>query len=348
VKPKRQSLLVKAMENFDSGENDIVLITINAGYVFLFINWVCSVKKLGLDPTAFTLVIIVEPKSESLVRRMGFNYVSVYDWLGKAKRISSAAPEAFALGDYKWIAAILNLYMIDLIDLGFNVLMQDVDVTWNRNPMQYFNKNPSFDILVVEDSKWSEHHKRYSDKARNGGFVFYRANCRTQVYTGTLKNSIVHILWMRSDQTIMNRLLDNYRFQGIRVGFLPKDLFLNGHRWSDWGTRRSDPLPWNPYIYHTSWTAGISDKVFKLMSIEQWFNNCEFFDAGLVPSINITEKLRKYVTYFGDEDTYDWLHVAEKLLGNILKPYRNMDFIEDSTPVLDKWAGRWHPKEKRL
>ena len=79
VTPERLPALAKVMEKFDSGIKEIVLINTNYEFAFLFINWVCSVMKLGLDPRGFTLVIASEKKSEDLARKMGFHYVSVHD-----------------------------------------------------------------------------------------------------------------------------------------------------------------------------------------------------------------------------------------------------------------------------
>jgi len=352
VVPERLPPLKEVMKEFDPAQKDIVLITINYGYAFLFINWVCSVKRLGLDPRTFTLVVVAEKKSAELAREMGFLFVPVRDWLRhNSKSISTKAMETFGLGDYKWIAGIMNLYLSDLIEMGYNVLLQDADVTWNRNPMPYLTGNDNFDILLVEDytiNHEDEEKPNLVDKQRNGGFLFYHNNCRTRIYAATLRNCIVHIFWRRSDQVIMNRMLESYRFKGIRVGYLPRDLFLNGNRWKPYGSVRKDSVPWNPYIFHASWTQDMNDKILKFVSVSQWYSTCDIFDIDLVPDVNMSKKFQQYIGDFSKSDGMtDWHHVAESLIGNLLKPYWKIDVLEDEPkPILDKWAGTMQKRKE--
>lgn len=341
--PERLPPLIKVMSKFEKDQKDIVLITVNFGYASLFVNWVCSVTRLGLDPTKFTIVIVAEAKSMELVSSMGFAYIAVSEWL-QTKKIAATA-SGFGGGDYKWIAAILNIYLTDLMDLGYNVLMQDVDITWNRNPMPYLNENSEFDILLVEDTRRSNSTRRPTnvDKQRNGGFLFYRSSCRTLLYTRTLRNCIVHIIWRRSDQVIMNRLIDNYRFKGIKVGYLPRDLFLNGNRWKPWAIPKTHPLPYNPYTFHSSWTTGLDDKILKFVTVGQWFTTCRFFEPDLVPKINLTKQFEQYKRNF--KNVKHWQHVAQKLISNLFKPAWEMSslFEDPPKPELDVWAGAWVP-----
>jgi len=346
VIPERLPPLIKVMSEFEKKQKDIVLLTVNYAYSSLFVNWVCSVTRLGLDPTKFTLVVVVEEKSRKLVDRMGFRYVAVKDWL--RTRTIKGTSSGFGAGDYKWIAAILNIYLTDLMDIGYNVLMQDVDITWNRNPMPYLNENREFDILLVEDQKrkfHSEIRPKNVDKQRNGGFLYYRSTCRTLVYTKTLRNCIVHIIWRRSDQVLMNRLIDNHRFKGIQVGYLPSNLFLNGNRWKPWEIPSKRPLPYNPFTFHSSWTTGLDDKILKFLTVGQWFTTCKFFEPELVPKINLTKQFTQYKRNY--RKIKDWHYVAQMLISNLFKPKWDMSSAQEDPPKpeLDIWAGTWTPKE---
>jgi len=141
---------------------------------------------------------------------MGVHIVA-NEWIDASKKqIDSGASEAFGKGDYKFIAGAMNLVLSDLILMGYNVLMQDVDIAWVQDPRPYLHARTEFDIQVVSDGR-----ARHLDKKRNGGFVYYRHNCRTRVYAGTLTKCMAHIIWRRSDQIIMNRLLDNENLKGF-------------------------------------------------------------------------------------------------------------------------------------
>jgi len=362
VRPERLPALEEAIQGWKPPDNTIMLVTINLGYAALFMNWMCSVRHQGIDPADFTLLVVMEDESAKLAEELGLRHINVGDWLDK--KIHANAMETFGLGDYKYIAGAMNVYMTDLVERGFNVLMQDSDITWNRNVLPYLKKHgEDFDILLVRDTIKRKDGKRSRiDKQRNGGFLFYRSNCRTLVYIRSLRNSIAHIFWRRSDQVIMNRMLENYRFKGLKVGYLPDDLFVNGNKWQPWTSwprgRREDPklgwmkpepgnLPINPYIFHASWALDMGEKISKFLNVGQWhLATCELYNMQLIPDVNITSKFLSYHRNFKQHK--DWHETAEYFIQSVFRPFWNMTVPDvEPAPDPDPYVGSWTPQAAR-
>jgi len=141
-------------------------------------------------------------------------------------------------------------------------------------------------------------------------------------------------------------LMDNYRFKGIQVGYLPRDLFINGNRWAPWGIPSERPLPYNPLIFHSSWTNGLNNKILKFITVGQWFSTCKLFKSELVPKINVTEQFTEFMGY--NKNLNDWHYIVQKMIHNLFKPSWNMSSLGKnlSKPELDTVAGTWFPNQK--
>ena len=71
--------------------------------------------------------------------------------------------------------------------LGYDLLFQDVDIVWYRNPVEYFtnDSNPyrDFDMYFQQDGSPS---RRYAPYSPNTGFYFVRNNLKTQYFFHSL------------------------------------------------------------------------------------------------------------------------------------------------------------------
>ena len=122
----------------------ILLIVLNYGYSYLFLNWVCGVEYNGIsapnDIRQHTLVVTTDLKAKQLVESKGF--IAYYpQWLGKlVKRIDSKASARFANGPHRWTVSMQIATLNDLIQLGYDVILQDSDIVWNKNPTPYLTR----------------------------------------------------------------------------------------------------------------------------------------------------------------------------------------------------------------
>ena len=139
---KLQSLLSHINPN-DS--KPIVLIVFNYGYSYLFFNWACSIEynQLDIDHEIRnrTVVITTDFKAKSMLESKGF-LVYYPEWLGTwiLKHIDEKASERFANGPHRWIVSIQIATLNDLVQLGYNVILQDSDIVWNKNPITYLTQ----------------------------------------------------------------------------------------------------------------------------------------------------------------------------------------------------------------
>lgn len=61
--------------------------------------------------------------------------------------------------------------------LGYDILFQDVDIVWYKNPLDYFH-NQTSQITYFQDD--GAHSLRYAPFSANSGFYYVRNNDRTR------------------------------------------------------------------------------------------------------------------------------------------------------------------------
>ncbi|ETO31463.1 hypothetical protein RFI_05658, partial [Reticulomyxa filosa] len=153
-------------------DEGIVIFTINAGYTYLFMNWVCGLEALHIAENirSTTIVVATDEESEQLVRLMGFQVVRG-DWLDI--KIPKEAAEEFALGAHRFVVALQIVYTFDLIDMGYNVLQQDTDIVWLKDVRSYFYDTFD-DVEMPCDGRVD------NVGPGNSGFIHIRSNCKTR------------------------------------------------------------------------------------------------------------------------------------------------------------------------
>jgi len=76
-------------------------------------------------------------------------------------------------------AKVVCVHLISL--LGYDLLFQDVDVVWYKDPLPFFHNSTSpisdFDVLFQDDGA---HSLRYAPFSANSGFYYARNNDRTR------------------------------------------------------------------------------------------------------------------------------------------------------------------------
>ena len=76
-------------------------------------------------------------------------------------------------------AKVVCVHMVAL--LGYDILFQDVDIVWYKNPLDYFHNQTSqisnFDVYFQDDGA---HSLRYAPFSANSGFYYVRNNDRTR------------------------------------------------------------------------------------------------------------------------------------------------------------------------
>jgi hypothetical protein len=163
--------------------------------------------------------------------------------------------------------------------LGYDLLFQDVDVVWYRNPLDYFesalqeNIHNSFDIYFQDDGS---HSSRYAPYAANSGFYFMRNNIRTKYFVHSLLMSGDIILKTASHQQAMTAVLVNQAsLYGLRIKVMSRDdsQFPSGFHYQ----RRKEYMQAlvkgeaDPYIFHMCWTVSKENKILFLRQMGEWY-----------------------------------------------------------------------------
>lgn len=149
--------------------NSIVVLVCNQGHSELLLNFACSARNRGLDISK-VLVFATDEATKELAESVGLVAFDVKDAFGKMPTIAAAN-----YGDQAFTGMMMaKVYSVHLMNyLGYDVLFQDVDIVWYKNPLSYFESAESgdFDIYFQDDGA---HTARYAPYSPNTGLYFVR------------------------------------------------------------------------------------------------------------------------------------------------------------------------------
>lgn len=136
--------------------------------------------------------------------------------------------EAGHYGDRKFTAMMFaKVLCVQMINhLGYDLLFQDVDLVWYKNPLEYFhdpnNKFKDFDMYFQDDGA---HSTRYAPLSANSGFYYVRNNARTRYLFTSLLYAGDQILQSKSHQEALVQLMNEHTsLFGLRVKVLSRDM----------------------------------------------------------------------------------------------------------------------------
>ena len=162
--------------------------------------------------------------------------------------------------------------------LGYDLLFQDVDVVWYKNPLEYFhdtsNPHHDFDMYFQDDGARSN---RYAPYSANSGFYYVRNNEKTTYLLTSLLYHGDMIVQSSSHQQALIQLLTNHAsLFGLRVKVLSRDMeeFPGGwhyHRRNKDFMKKIVKDEITPYIFHMSWTKNKDNKVKFFKQMGQWY-----------------------------------------------------------------------------
>ena len=163
--------------------------------------------------------------------------------------------------------------------LGYDVLFQDVDIVWLKDPMSYFHSDDNglskFDVIFQHDGSYSV---RYAPYTANSGFYYIRANKRSQyLFTSLLYHSDLIITWDSHQQVLVQLLAEHSSLFGLNVKVLGRDteMFPGGyhfHRRRDF-MKRLIKRETDSYIFHISWTENKDNKLLFLRQLGEFYLN---------------------------------------------------------------------------
>lgn len=278
------------LENFDTVQNElkdlitkrkavrnntVVVMTVNIGQSELLANFVCAARSRGLD---ISNVVVFPTDIESKTLAEGLGVTTYFD-----EKNLGALPkgEAKMYGDPIFASMMYAkiLCVVYVSNLGYDVLFQDVDIVWFKDPLEYFHDKSNtaiqnFDILFQNDGSSQ---MRYNPLSANSGFYYVRANKKAQyVFTSLLYHGAFVRKSKSHQQVLVQILLEHSSLFGTKVKVFDKvetDMFPGGfHYHQDWDTMHNIVSgKSNAYLLHMSWTENKENKLKFLRQMGEWY-----------------------------------------------------------------------------
>ena len=179
--------------------------------------------------------------------------------------------------------------------LGYDILFQDVDIVWYKDPLEYFQSSAVFskdtDIYMQHDGNRAQFYAPYSG---NTGFYYVKNNPRTQYFLNHFLVSGDLITATTTHQApFLSLLCEHASLHGLKVKILPADDYPGGFHFQDQPEFMKQFLQWketqqanlkengqanpasdtdmDPKIFHMSWTDNKNSKVQFLQQLGEWY-----------------------------------------------------------------------------
>lgn len=255
-------------------KNTVTVMVSNFGQSELLVNFVCAARARNHDISS---IIVFATDAETKALAEGLGLLAFYDKRNYGDIPSEAAGR---YGDKKFTAMMMAKVMcVQMVSsLGYNILFQDVDIVWYKNPIPFFETErpelEEFDMMFQDDGG---HSTRYAPYSANSGFYYVRANARTQFFFASLLTGGDVILETNSHQQALIALLSEHvSLYGLKVKIFDRetDEFPGGfhyHQKSGQYMRKLIKGEVDPYIFHMSWTYNKENKLLFFKQMEEWY-----------------------------------------------------------------------------
>lgn len=279
---------------------DVIVMVVNDGEVDLFLNFACSMDTYNLrDLMKNVLVFAGSKELVPLIEMTGAMALS-HDSFGHVSRGASYGYLDLIFVDMMWYKS-FSVYL--LLRQRYNVLFQDVDLVWFRDPFPYFHDyvrradalhaksgthtggNNSSSASSRSHMGTSPHPEaffsddgqrtlRYSPFYANSGFYYLLASARTEHFAWSVVTAFDVLQATGSHQNVFTlRLLEGLDLTRIHPKLLSLTDFATGvmfHHNKTFmaGIRAGTERPYN---FHMCWTANKGDKLKNFKNVSMWY-----------------------------------------------------------------------------
>eukprot|EP00980_Cylindrotheca_fusiformis_P015152 scaffold4183_cov137-Cylindrotheca_fusiformis.AAC.15 len=270
------------LRKIKNNSNAVIVMVCNFGQSELLMNFVCNSRAKGLD-TSNVIVFCTDRETQVLAEHLQLT-TFFNNWGG----MPIEAAREFGDDDFGRMMA-AKVYCVHLVSqLGYDVLFQDVDVIWYKNPLPWFCNSSSpyrdFDMIFQDDGNHALYYAPYS---ANTGFYFVRHSERTVYFLNCLLMAGDLIMSTHSHQHTLTTLLSEHAsMYGLKIKVLERNTpeFPGGYSFHRKQEFMKDLLQGRikAYIFHMSWTLNKENKIFYFQQMGEWFlrEHC----IGLPPS----------------------------------------------------------------
>jgi hypothetical protein len=252
--------------------NSIVVLVCNFGQSELLLNFICAAQSRGIALSS-VLVFATDEETRDLAKAHGL--AAFYDETNFGSMPKEAAKGyADKVFTNMMLAKVYCVQMISM--LGYDVLFQDVDIVWHRNPLDFFhdsnNPQAGFDAYFQDDGN---HGLFYAPYSANTGFYYIRYNDKTRHFFNSFLMSGDLIFSTHSHQVPLVALLTEHAsMYGLKVKIFPRteNEFPGGHAFHRRKEFMKDMIAGTetPYIFHMSWTHNKDNKIKFFRQLGEW------------------------------------------------------------------------------
>eukprot|EP01039_Chlorochromonas_danica_P009418 gene9418-10405_t len=269
---------------------DIIVMVLNDGELDLLANFLCSLKKFGLENEVKKKILVFTSSSDALPLLRAFGVMAIHH---------EAFPITSRHASFEYLDPIFiemmwykSFSVWIMLKLQFNVLFMDIDIIFFRNPLDFFaqaDPNNGVDVFLSDDGQRS---LRYAPFYANSGFYYLRSNDKTIFFTWSIMTAFDLLHITGSHQNVYTiKLLEALDFYYLQTYFLSMDDFPSGVKFShDRPFMRAinDGIH-TPYIFHMCWTKNKGHKLINFREANMWYvqeNTSTWLDKlGQLPEV---------------------------------------------------------------
>jgi len=263
-----------------NANNAIIVMVCNFGQSELLLNFICNARAKGLESVlSNVLLFATDQVTHDLAQLMGITSVYIESVFGGMPE-NAARTYADRTFRHMMIAKVYCIQMVSM--LGYDILFQDVDVIWYKNPLTWFHNetNPhyGFDMYFQDDGN---HALFYAPYSANTGFYYVRNNERTQYFFNSFLMVGEQILSSGSHQIpLITHLSEHASLHGLRVKTWERNMkefpggftfHSNKHKNFIKDLISGGELARDTYILHMSWTNSKINKVKFFQQMGEWY-----------------------------------------------------------------------------
>jgi hypothetical protein len=273
----KQVKLKLSTGGFKKGD-DITVMVVNEGEIDLYMNFACScqlhdlsLKNLLVFAGSHEIVQMIEMTGAMALYNPAYGSVS--------KRASHDYLDRVFV-DMMWYKC-FSIFLV--LRLGLNVLFQDVDLVWFRNPFPYFHDyiNARHNKSMISGSHIEAFYSddgqrslRYAPYFANSGFYYYVATERSLYLSWAIMISFDNVQLLGSHQNVMTtRLVEGLSLSHNNAKIISIEDFPTGYQFHhERGyMRKFKEKSIHPYNFHMCWTQGKPDKLRYMREIAIWY-----------------------------------------------------------------------------
>lgn len=245
--------------------NTFVISTFNEPYIILFQNFIASCDKNGINIREKAILFPMDAPSYKAC--LDLDVVAYFEEgvYGPTTNIHGDYGDA----NFRICMFMKNAIIQDMMELGFDLLFQDIDMVWLNNPIPYLEQLADLkkqDYLFMFDGQ----NPRFQPLYYNSGFCYIQNNDFSR-YTWQVIFDHYDMVWRYGSQQVpVNIVLNSFREQGLRTDLLDEYKFLNGHNIRP-DNKNITNIKDETFVVHVSWTGNLTYKLMKLKENDLWY-----------------------------------------------------------------------------